>query len=121
MAVKKEIKEVIQYMILAFPNYNPDLESTPNVIDVLYSSFQYVSHQELFNAVVYCTEEPGRRYAPSIGEIFQAIYILRTKDIKPAHQVIEEMGLNDVSDEEQKIKNQKILEERGLLFDGGKE
>ena len=42
-------------------------------------------------------------------------------DIKPAHQVIEEMGLNDVSDEEQKIKNQKILEERGLLFDGGKE
>ena len=30
-------------------------------------------------------------------------------DIKPAHQVIEEMGLNDVSDEEQKIKNQKAL------------
>ena len=30
-------------------------------------------------------------------------------DIKPAHQVIEEMGLNDVSDEEQKIKNQKTL------------
>ena len=30
-------------------------------------------------------------------------------DIKPAHQVIEEMGLNDVSDEEQKIKNQEAL------------
>ena len=41
-------------------------------------------------------------------------------DIKPAHQVIEEMGLNDVSDEEQKIKNQKILEERGLWFEGDK-
>ena len=30
-------------------------------------------------------------------------------DIKPAHQIIEEMGLNDVSDEEQKIKNQEAL------------
>ena len=121
MATRDEVKTEVQYMILAYPNYSPDLESTPNVIDVLYGSFKNIPPGDLHQAIVDCTEEPGRRFAPTIGDVLHAVNELKYKGmsdvdrmimdmgIRPMSEVRAEMGWDESTDEEQKIKNQKML------------
>jgi hypothetical protein len=111
-------------MILAFPNYNPDLSSDPNVIDVLFGSLAKYPAGDIHQAIIDCTEQEDRKFAPTIGEIIHAIKELPFKgmtpsqrfekenNIRPAYEVLREMGIYDLSDEEQKIKNQKVMQRK---------
>jgi hypothetical protein len=122
MATRDDIKLEVSYMILAFPNYNPDLSSTPNVVDVLFGSLAKYPAGDIHQAVIDCTEQEDRKFAPTIGEIIHAIKELPFKGmtpserfekengIRPAYEVLQEMGIYDLSDAEQKIKNQKLMQ-----------
>jgi hypothetical protein len=124
MATRKNIKLEVSYMILAFPNYNPDLFSTPNVVDVLFGSLAKYPAADIHQALIDCAEQEDRKFAPTIGEIIHAIKELPFKGmtpserfekengIRPAYEVLQEMGIYDLSDAEQKIKNQKLMQRK---------
>ena len=69
MSTRKDIAEIIGYMKLAFPNYSPDVTSPINTVDVLLDLLGDVPAETLKLAVKAACAEPGRAFAPAVGEI----------------------------------------------------
>ncbi|GIK44018.1 MAG: hypothetical protein BroJett011_78510 [Chloroflexota bacterium] len=69
MATRDEIKSVIAYLKLAFPNYHPELSGEINTVDVLTDLLGDIPADALMVAVKAACAEPGRQFAPSAGEI----------------------------------------------------
>jgi len=124
MPDKDVIIKEIERLMIHFPNYHPVLEGDVNVVSEFYEVFKGVSAGAFREALHDLTIQPNRKFAPSTGEIFHALSELKYKGkseidreimargIKTMSEVNKEMGWDKLSDEEQKIKNQKILEAR---------
>lgn len=69
MTVRDEIKAIITYMVLAFPNFHPTLDGTPNSVDVYQDLLGDMNFQLLMLATKTACAERGRKFAPSAGEI----------------------------------------------------
>ncbi len=69
MATRDEIKKVIGYIKLAFPNYAPVVEGEVNSVDVFTDLLGDVDADLLWLAVKSCCTESKRAFAPSAGEI----------------------------------------------------
>jgi hypothetical protein len=69
MAERTDIKNLIAYLGMAFPNFHPDITSTPNTVDVMLDLLGDLAPDTLQAAVRSCCAEPGRAFAPSAGEI----------------------------------------------------
>jgi hypothetical protein len=69
MTTREDIKNVIAYLIMAFPNYNPNLDGKINSIDVMFDLLGDMSLDTIQTAVKACCAEPWRAFAPSAGEI----------------------------------------------------
>lgn len=69
MATREEIKTVIAYLKMAFPNYKPELDGQVNTVDVLTDLLGDIPANALMVAVKAACAEPGRQFAPSAGEI----------------------------------------------------
>ena len=70
---REDIKKIIGFMILAYPNYHPDLTSQPNAVDALFELLGDIESEKLDAAVRKACKEPGRVFAPSVGEILGSI------------------------------------------------
>jgi len=79
MANRNDVKMMIGYMKLAFPNYSPVLEGQPNTVDVLLDLLGDMPTDTLRAAVKACCSEIGRAFAPSPGEIREAAVGLHVK------------------------------------------
>jgi hypothetical protein len=79
MATRDDIKNVIAYLGMAFPNYHPDVESPLNTVDVMFDLLGDLPADALQMAVRSCCSEAGRTFAPSTGEIRGAISLIRAK------------------------------------------
>jgi hypothetical protein len=79
MATIDDILNVIAYMKLAFPNYNPNITDKPCTADVLMDLLGDLTAETLQAAVRSCCAESGRAFAPSAGEIRGAVSSLRSK------------------------------------------
>jgi hypothetical protein len=66
-------------MKLSFPNYNPDVTSPLNTVDVFVDLLGDLDAVTLKTAVKSCCAEPGRAFAPSAGEIRGMVSSLRAK------------------------------------------
>jgi hypothetical protein len=76
-------------------------------VDVLFELLGDIPFDKLMEGTNDCIKEPGRKFAPSVGEIIHAVNELPYKGmsdvdrycaingIRNAHDVLEEMGLND--------------------------
>ena len=69
MSTRLEIAEIIGYMKLVFPNYAPDVASPMNTVDVLHDLLGDIPAETLKMAVREACAEPGRAFAPAVGEI----------------------------------------------------
>ena len=81
MITKDNIKEEIKYLMIAFPNYNPTITGSPNVIDVFMDILGDCEAEVLHKAVKSCIRDNGRVFAPSVGEILERIrmYVIEEK------------------------------------------
>jgi hypothetical protein len=79
MADRDEIKKIMAYMGLCFPNYHPALEGEVNAVDVLLDLLGDLEIGLLRVAVKACCSEAGRSFAPSAGEIRGMAGTLRTR------------------------------------------
>jgi len=73
MADRTDIKNVIAYLVMTFPNYHPDVTSTPNTVDVWFDLLGHLPADALKTACKSCCATPGRAFAPSPGEIIGAV------------------------------------------------
>ena len=80
MATRNDITNIVAYIKLAFPNYNPIIEGGLTTIDVLEDLLGDVPYQELQLAVKACCLESGRAFAPSPGEIRGKVAGIRVKN-----------------------------------------
>ena len=80
MATRNDITNIVAYIKLAFPNYNPIIEGGLTTIDVLEDLMGDVPNQELQLAVKACCLESGRAFAPSPGEIRGKVAGMRVKN-----------------------------------------
>ena len=80
MATRNDITNIVAYIKLAFPNYNPIIEGGLTTIDVLEDLLGDVPNQELQLAVKACCLESGRAFAPSPGEIRGKVAGMRVKN-----------------------------------------
>lgn len=120
MATRQNVKDAIENLMVRFPNYNPVLEGEINVVSVFLEEFGSTPSDTFAEAIHDLGHEDGRKFAPSVGEIIHAIKEIPFKGltpierfekengIRPAYEVIQELGLNDVTEEEQR---QKYLEQ----------
>jgi hypothetical protein len=69
MSTRTDIKNIIAYLALAFPNFHADVTGTPNTVDVYLDLLGDMPAETLQVAVKSCCAEPGRAFAPSAGEI----------------------------------------------------
>ena len=69
MSNRNDIKNEVKYMLLAFPNYRPNLEGEFNVLDVLLDLLGKYEANLLHQAVKLAIMETGRVFAPSASEI----------------------------------------------------
>lgn len=69
MANRNDIKKIMAYMGMCFPNYHPILEGEINAVDVLLDLLGDMDVEMLKVAVKACCTETGRAFAPSAGEI----------------------------------------------------
>lgn len=73
MITRDEVNGLLLMMKSAFPNFHPDL-GTPSVFEQLLNDLEL---DEIRAAVIACCSEPGRAFAPSVGEIRGAAMDLR--------------------------------------------
>lgn len=69
MATREDIKKIMAYIGMAFPNYHPILDGEINSVDVLLDLLGDMPIETLQTAVKSCCSQPGRAFAPSAGEI----------------------------------------------------
>lgn len=67
MITRDEIKSLISRIIMAFPNWKPD--DMTALVDFWLEMLQDIPANDLRAAIVSLISEPGRQFAPSIGEI----------------------------------------------------
>lgn len=73
MCDQRDITQIIGMLSAAFPNYKVSEHTAP----VLYETLKDLPSDELKAAVLHCVSQPGRAFAPSIGEIRGAVGELR--------------------------------------------
>lgn len=73
MAELEDFQQIINMFLAAFPNFKPT-DMTP---EVYFQTLADIPTDELRAAVLHCLTEPGRAFAPSIGEIRGAVVELR--------------------------------------------
>ena len=73
MAELKDILQIINVMLAAFPNFKP----TEGTAEIYYQTLSDIPTEELRAAVLHCLTENGRAFAPSVGEIRGAVAELR--------------------------------------------
>jgi len=124
MLTKEDIKREIAHLVVCFPNYDPVMEGDINIFTVWQECFAGVPAETFHQAVVDCANEPGRKFAPSIGEIIHAIKEIpfkgmtpterfeKEQGIRPAYEVLREMGIYDLDDAAQRIKNQEMMKRK---------
>jgi hypothetical protein len=78
MATREEIAQIIGYLKLVYPNYNPDVTSHPNTIDV-YEDLLGDIEADMLRQGVKAACRQDRAFAPSPGEIRAAVNSLPIK------------------------------------------
>ena len=73
MCNQTDIAQIIGMLSAAFPNYKVSDHTAP----VLYETLKDIPSDELKAAVLHCVAQPGRAFAPSIGEIRGTVGELR--------------------------------------------
>jgi hypothetical protein len=102
MASRDDIKKIIGYMILAFPNYKPDTTSHPNTVDVFEDLLGDLDADTLYAAVRAACKEP-RAFAPAPGEIrAAAAALVNMEDVKQKRIAESYKRLNDYLEEKRK-------------------
>jgi hypothetical protein len=81
MSTRDDMRKLIGYLILHYPNFNPDFDSKPNVLDAWLDTLQDFAADELIEAVRSCCKEPGRVFAPAPSEIIGAVVSKQTDGI----------------------------------------
>jgi hypothetical protein len=79
MATRDEIKAMVGYMKMAYPNYHPEIDGQVNAVDVLVDLLGDLPSDTLRIAVKAACAESGRQFAPSAGEIRGAATMLHAK------------------------------------------
>ena len=79
MTTRDEMRAIVGYMRKAFSNYDPDLTSQTNTVDVLVDLLGDLPLDLLKLAVRTACVQPGREFAPSAGEIRGAVVELMMK------------------------------------------
>jgi hypothetical protein len=69
MTTRNDIKNLMAFMGMAFPNFKPILDGEINSVDVFFTLLGDIDIAELKTAVQACCAEPGKAFAPSAGEI----------------------------------------------------
>jgi hypothetical protein len=69
MTTRDEMRAIVGYMSKAFSNYNPDISSQTNTVDVLLDLLGDLPVDLLKLAVRTACTQPGREFTPSAGEI----------------------------------------------------
>jgi len=126
MLTKEDIKREIAHLVVCFPNYDPVMEGDINIFTVWQECFSDVPAETFHQAVLDCSQEPGRKFAPSVGEIIHAIKEIpfkgmtpleryeKVNNIRPAYEVLREMGIYDLDDAAQKLKYEKSQKDKEL-------
>ena len=78
MASRKDICDIIAYLKLVFSNYNPDVTSPLNAVDV-YEDLLGDLDTDTLRAAVKATCKEDRAFAPTPGEIIAAANRLPNK------------------------------------------
>ena len=124
MLTKEDIKREIAHLVVCFPNYDPVMEGDINIFTVWQECFAGVPAETFHQAVLDCSQEPGRKFAPSVGEIIHAIKEIpfkgmtpleryeKVNNIRPAYEVLREMCIYDLDDAAQRIKNQEMMKRK---------
>lgn len=89
MATQKDIAKLIAVLSAAFPNWSAN-EFTA---EVYYQDLKEYPSDLLESAATMCRTEPGRKFAPSVGEILGAVIEIRKKvdNIPDAYQAWEDL------------------------------
>jgi hypothetical protein len=93
MLSKEDVKKEIERLMVHFPNYNPVLDGDINVVSEFYEEFKDVSPGGFREAIHNLTVEPGRKFAPSTGEIKHAINELKYKGISDVERELTRRGI----------------------------
>ena len=73
MASKKDTAEVVAVISAAYPNFN----ATEYTVEIYYQTLKDLSAELLKAATLQAVSEPGRKFAPSVGEIRGTILEIR--------------------------------------------
>src|SRR5512136_1473043 len=76
MATAQDIAQIIKILRTAFPNYHPDPNSTP---ELLFQLLHDLPTDLLKVAVLETCVQPGRAFAPRVGEIREAVIKLQVR------------------------------------------
>lgn len=80
MATRDDIKKIVAYLAMAYPNYRPDISSPVNTVDVFLDLLGDLDAKDLQIAVkAACTPGTGRQFAPSADEIRTALVKLQIR------------------------------------------
>ena len=69
MTTRIDIKNLMAFIGMAFPNFKPILDGEINSVDVFHTLLGDIDIADLKTAVQACCAESGRAFAPSAGEI----------------------------------------------------
>lgn len=72
---KEDIGKLVAILSAAYPNWNVN-EFT---VEVYYQDLKDIPSELLFVAATQCRTEPGRKFAPSTGEILGAVWAIRSR------------------------------------------
>lgn len=73
MATIEDIAQIVAVISAAYPNFNP----TENTVEVYCQTLKDIDAELLKAATLQAISEPGRKFAPSVGEIRGAIIEIR--------------------------------------------
>jgi hypothetical protein len=75
MATPLDIAQIVKVISVAYPNW----QVTEQTNEVYYQCLADIATDELKAAVLHCITEPGRKFAPSVGELRGAIGDIRVR------------------------------------------
>ncbi len=89
MATKKDIAEIVGMLSAAYPNFAP----SPQTVEVYYRMLNDIDAAELKPAAMHCAAEIGRKFAPSVGELREAVLFLRraARNVPSSYEAWEEV------------------------------
>jgi len=89
MATPTDIAWIVSVMSAAYPTWNP----TELTNEVYFQSLHDLDPEELKMATMHCINEPGRKFAPSVGEIRGTVAELRamTVNLPSAYEAWQEV------------------------------